>query len=274
MSPVTTPAPDPAGPGWGSSVVALVLGIALAVGVSALFGALGWGGELASQTAGASSGAAPLLIDGIRQRRSRRGSPVVTAPRARPTRDWPRKLLVVSCFAFALLVLESAFSWFLFRISHWSVRLAQGPPERFSAVFALLGGLLLLPVVLTALYLFALAAGRRLREHRRRWILLGMGIYALVRVANVVSALATGRTAGIDAGPGAFAAAFLVTLPLMCGVALLGVRRAHRTQAAFDAAVFFRRLDPADREAALALLHDAQPARPRAVPPAPAEPLR
>ena len=39
--------------------------------VSAFFHLIGWGGEWASQTAGAASGAAPLIIDGIRQRRRR-----------------------------------------------------------------------------------------------------------------------------------------------------------------------------------------------------------
>jgi hypothetical protein len=54
-----------------SSLIALALGIVLAVGVSAFFHLIGWGGEWASQTAGAASGAAPLIIDGIRQRRRR-----------------------------------------------------------------------------------------------------------------------------------------------------------------------------------------------------------
>lgn len=54
-----------------SSIIALALGIVLAVGVSAFFGLIGWGGEWASQVAGATSGAAPLIIDGIRQRRRR-----------------------------------------------------------------------------------------------------------------------------------------------------------------------------------------------------------
>lgn len=45
-----------------SSIVALALGIVLAVGVSSFFSLIGWGGEWASQTAGAASGAAPLII--------------------------------------------------------------------------------------------------------------------------------------------------------------------------------------------------------------------
>jgi len=44
-----------------SSIVALALGIVLAVGVNAFFSLIGWGGEWASQTAGAASGAAPLI---------------------------------------------------------------------------------------------------------------------------------------------------------------------------------------------------------------------
>ena len=70
--PTEAPRPSPAGLAYLSSVVALVLGVGLAVGVSAVFGLLGWGGELASQTAGAACGAAPLILDGVRQRRERR----------------------------------------------------------------------------------------------------------------------------------------------------------------------------------------------------------
>ncbi|HYI59017.1 MAG TPA: hypothetical protein VEX66_12670 [Microlunatus sp.] len=56
--------------GFRSSLLALALGIVLAVVVTGLLSALGWTGEYASQTAGAASGAAPLLMDGFRQRRA------------------------------------------------------------------------------------------------------------------------------------------------------------------------------------------------------------
>jgi hypothetical protein len=280
---VSSAGSTPSSASWVGSVVALGLGVVLSVAVSALFAAFGWGGELASQTAGATSGAAPLLIDALRVRRLRRagGGPDVPAV-ARSRGDWPRKLLVASCFAFALLLLESAWGWFVFHLARWAVRVAHADPARFQAVYTLLGGIFLFPVVLSIVYLLALAAGRRLREHRRRWILLGMGVYAVVRVVNAVVALTGPRTDGLDSVNGVtIIAGFVVGLPLMCGIALLGVRRARRTQAAFDASVFFRRLQPADREAALALLHDAQPARTRTgarsratAEQAPAEPLR
>lgn len=244
-------------PSWVGSVVALALGVVLSVAVSALFGAFGWGGELASQTAGATSGAAPLLIDGLRHGRLRRAGSEASAV-ARTRGDRPRKLLVVSCFAFALLLLDSAWGWFVFHLARWAVSAARADQARFQAVYTLLGSIFVLPVVLVAVYLLALAAGRRVREHRRRWVLLGLGVYAVVRVVNAVVALNGPRTDGLDAVNGvSIVAGFVVTLPLLCVFALLGVRRARRTQAAFDASVFFRRLDPADREAALALLHDA-----------------
>ena len=250
------------GASWVSSVVALALGIVLSVAVSALFGALGWGGELASQTAGASSGAAPLLIDGVRQRRRRRpGAGEAPVVRRGPS-DRARKLLLASGFAFGVLVVESGWGWFVYHLSGWAVRAARADQDRFQAVYTLLGSIFTLPVVLATVYLLALAAGRRLREHRRRWLLLGVGVYALVRLANVVLILVRPRT---DQLPGvtdlALLAGFVVTVPLIAAVALLGARRARRTQAAFDASLYFRRLDPADREAALALLDDAQPAR-------------
>lgn len=48
-----------------------------------------------------------------------------------------------------------------------------------------------------------------------------------------------------------------VSVPLMVGIALLGARRARKTQAAYYAQLYFRRLGPADQEAALALLDEA-----------------
>jgi hypothetical protein len=82
-----------------SSIIALALGIVLAVGVSAFFGLIRWGGEWASQVAGATSGAAPLIIDGIRQRRRRDPRDDLNAPR-RGRQIWPR-LLIASIFGFA-----------------------------------------------------------------------------------------------------------------------------------------------------------------------------
>lgn len=243
-----------------SSVVALALGIVLSVAVSALFGALGWGGELASQTAGASSGAAPLLIDGVRQRRLRRcqGGPLV---RRAPV-EWPRKLLLVSGFAFGVLVIESGWGSFVYHLSERVVRAAHGDESRFQAVYTLLAGVFTLPVVLATVYLLALAAGRRLREHRRRWLLLGVGVYALVRVCNIVLIFVNPRSDQLTSVTNLLiVVGFVLTVPMIAGLAMLGARRARRTQAAFDASVYFRRLEPADREAALALLDDAQPRR-------------
>ncbi|SEQ56488.1 hypothetical protein SAMN05421756_10499 [Microlunatus flavus] len=257
-----------------SSVGALALGVVLSVAVSGLFAALGWGGELASQTAGASSGAAPLLVDGLRQRRGRRGEGPVAR---RPPSDLSRKVLLASAFAFGVLVVESAWGWFVYHLSGWVLRAARADQGRFAAVYAVLGSLLTLPVVLTTVYLLALAAGRRLREHRRRWLLLGMAVYGLVRLANLATVMVRPRTDSLTSVTNAYlVAGFVVTLPLLAGFALLGARRARRTQAAYDASVFFRRLDPADREAVLALLDDARPRRGRAARPleeqAPAEP--
>ena len=53
-------------------------------------------------------------------------------------------------------------------------------------------------------------------------------------------------------------------MPLMAGIALLGARRARKTQASYFARLYFRRLPPADQEAALALLDEAVPRRSRA----------
>ena len=106
-----------------SSIIALALGIVLAVGVSAFFGLIGWGGEWASQVAAATSGAG---------------------------------------------------------------------------------------------------------EASRRWILLGISIYAVMRIAIL---LASGPSNIPSFSTAAIVAGVFVTLPLMAGVSLLGARRACRTQA-------------------------------------------
>ena len=247
---------DPSGPAYLSSVVALAVGVVLAVGVSAVFGLLGWGGELASQTAGAASGAAPLIIDGVRQRRAQRSRPSLRAL----TRGllYRPKLFIASAFGFAVLLLDSAASLLVFRLTRWTIRLAHGDPARLMSVFTLLGSLIILPTVLIGTYLLAVAAGHRLGERGRRWILLGMGVYAAVRIATV---LASTPAPELNVTSTIVVAGIIITLPLLAGIALLGARRARRTQASYYAKVYFRRLAPADQEAALALLDETVTAR-------------
>ena len=244
---------DPAqsGPAYLSSVVALALGVVLAVGVSVMFGLLGWGGELASQTAGAASGAAPLIIDGVRQRRAQRSRPSLRAL----TRGllYRPKLFIASAFGFAVLLLDSASSLLMLRLSSWTIQLAHGDPARQLSVFTLLGSLISLPTVLIGTYLLALAAGHRLGERSRRWILLGMGIYGAVRIATV---LASAPAPGLDLTLASVVVGITITAFLMVGAALLGARRARKTQSAFYAKVYFRQLPPSDQEAALALLDE------------------
>jgi hypothetical protein len=246
----------PSRPAYLSSVVALGLGIVLAIGVSAVFGLLGWGGELASQTAGAASGAAPLIIDGVRQRRAQRTRPSLRAL----TRGllYRPKLFIVSAFGFAVLVLDSAVSLLMFPLTRSTIRLADGDPARLVSVYSLLGSVIALPTVLVGIYLLAVAAGHRLGDRQRRWILLGMGIYVAVRVATV---LASSPAPELGVTPGLVVIGILLGLPLMVGIALLGARRARKTQAAYYAKAYFRRLEPADQEAALALLDEAVPRR-------------
>lgn len=69
VSPVAAQQPD-VDTNLRSSVAALALGVVLAITVAKLVSLIGIGGELASQAAGAASGAAPLLIDGLRQHRA------------------------------------------------------------------------------------------------------------------------------------------------------------------------------------------------------------
>jgi hypothetical protein len=248
---------SPVRPAYLSSVVALALGIVLAIGVSTLFALLGWGGELASQTAGAASGAAPLIIDGIRQRREQRTRPSLRAM-TRGLLNRP-KLYVASAFGFAVLILDSTASLLMIRLARQVTLLANGNPALWPQVFGLLGSVIALPMVLVGTYLFAVAAGHRLGERRRRWLLLGMGIYSVVRIATVLASGSSSEELGI--GPGVIVVGIVVTLPLLTGIAMLGARRARNTQASYYARAYFRRLPPADQEAALALLDEAVPRR-------------
>jgi len=241
--------PVPTGPGYLSSIVALAVGIVLAVGVSALFGLLGWGGELASQTAGAASGAAPLLIDGLRQRAAQRSRPSLRAL----TRGllFRPKLFVASAFGFAVLLLDNLASMLALGLISWTIQLAHGDPARLFSAFGVLGSTITLPTVLLGTYLLAVAAGHRLAEPKRRWILLGLGIYVVVRIAMVLVSAPE-----VNIAPDLVILGVIISLPLIVGTALLGIRRARKTQAAYFAKLYFRRLAPADQEAALALLDE------------------
>jgi len=239
-------------PSSASSLFALGLGVVISVGVSALFGALGWGGEFASQTAGAASGTAPLILDGIRRRR--------TVQRERPGlvalgKSWlyRPKLWIASLFGFAVLLVDSAAGLVAYRMTGWLIRLARADQDRFMAVYTLIGVTFTLPVVLLGTYLLAIAAGHRVGQPSRRWILFGMAVYSVVRLANVLTA---GPAAQLDLPRAAVVASILVTVPLLLGAALVGARRARRTQAIYYAKTYFGRLGPDDQQAALALLEE------------------
>jgi hypothetical protein len=145
-----------------SSIIALALGIVLAVGVSAFFGLIGWGGEWASQVAGATSGAAPLIIDGIRQRRRRDPRDDLNALRRR-RQIWPR-LLIASIFGFAVLLLDSVVGLVMYRVTRAAINLAHGDQDRFVQTYTLLGSVTTLPYVIAGTFLLAIAAGHRLDE--------------------------------------------------------------------------------------------------------------
>ncbi len=244
----------PPAQGYLSSVVALVLGIGLAVGVSALFGIFGWGGELASQTAGAASGAAPLLMDGIRQRRDRgRRQDLMALSRGRQVRP---KILVASLFGFALLAVDSGIGYAVVKATQWAIRLADGDPAKWVTASAMPTAVVVLPVVLAATVGLGLAAGHRLGEHRKRWIVFGMAIYVVVRLLQVGLAE---PVEGFVRPVWMVSAVF--TAGVLTGFALLGAWWAKKTQPVFNATSFFRRLPDEDQEAALALLGEAVQAR-------------
>ena len=252
----------PSGPAYLSSVVALVLGLGLAVAVSAMFGFIGWGGEFASQTAGAASGAAPLIMDGIRQRRARgRRQDLLTLSRGRQVAS---KIVVASLFGFGVLFVDSVVGYAVVNATQEAVRVAGGDPTQWVRASAGMTTVVTLPLVLVATLSLSVAAGHRLGEQRKRWILFGMGLYGALRVLHVTI---WGPLPGFSMTISV--AGVVLTTAFLAGVALIGTWWARRTQAVFNATAFFRRLPEEDQEAALALLGEAVAVRRSAAGPPP-----
>jgi hypothetical protein len=237
-----------------SSILALALGVVLAVGVSALFGLLGWGGEWASQTAGAASGAAPLILDGIRQRRTRgRRQDLLALSRGRQVAS---KIVVASLFGFGVLFVDSMVGYAVVNATQEAIRVAGGDPNQWVRAAAWVTTVVTLPLVLVATLSLSVVAGHRLGERRRRWILFGMALYGVQRVLHVsIWGPLPGYSMAVSVG-GA-----VLTAAVLAGVALVGTWWARRTQAVFNATAFFRRLPEEDQEAALALLGETVAAR-------------
>ena len=152
-----------------------------------------------------------------------------------------------------MLLIDSAAGLLVFRLTRWTIQLAEGDPARLMLVYTLLGSVIALPAVFVGTYLLAVAAPHRLGDRTRRWLLLGMGIYAVVRTATV---LASGQSPELGVPKLVIIGALVLTVPMLTGIAMLGARRAHKTQAAYYAKVYFRRLNPADQEAMVTLLDE------------------
>ena len=154
---------------------------------------------------------------------------------------------------FSVLLIDSVASLLLFPVTRWAIQLAEGDQAQLMMVYGLLGTVIVLPMLLACTYLLAVAGGHRMGDRQRHWILLGMGIYAAMRIATV---MASSPSPELNVSPGLIVVGVLGTLPLLVGSALLGARRARKTQAAYYAKAYFRRLPPADQEAALDLLDE------------------
>jgi hypothetical protein len=120
----------------------------------------------------------------------------------------------------------------------------------------LLGSVTTLPYVIAGTFLLAIAAGHRLGAASRRWILLGISIYAVMRIA-ILLASGPQRHSGLQHSSDSRGR---VRDPAVDGLSLLE-RGARRTQAGFYARTYLQRLPPEDRDAALALLDETAAAR-------------
>ena len=168
------------------------------------------------------------------------------------------KILVASLFGFAVLLIDSAIGYGIVKATQLAIRLADGDPEKWVTANAALGVIVVLPLVLAATALLGLAAGHRLGEHRKRWILFGMGVYSVVRIAQL---LLVEPPPGYSRG--LFVAGGILVIPLLTAFGLLGAWWAKKTQPVFNATSFFRRLPEEDQEAALALLGETVDSRSR-----------
>lgn len=231
-----------------SSIVALVLGIILALVVAKLVGLIGIGGDLASQAAGAASGAAPLLVDGFRRRRAvNRRLPRVSLSRVRFGRPG---ILVGSLFGFALLGIDTLIGPYLGLMTRRMLRAATGSDHGWVDGLIWAEGFVQVPVVCWLTIWLARAAAHRMLTNKKRWIWFGIALYVAVRLGMVI--VAPPQVPGL--GPAGWVVSALVLGALLGGLSMIGVRLADRTQPAFVAAAFFNQLTADDQQAALALL--------------------
>jgi uncharacterized membrane protein len=75
----------------------------------------------------------------------------------------------------------------MYRITRAAITLAHGDQDRFLQTYTVVGSVTTLPYVISGTFLLAVAAGHRLGEGSRRWILLGITIYAVVRIAILLA---------------------------------------------------------------------------------------
>lgn len=269
--PASSP-PEPAGEPnpFRSSIAALFLGIVLAIVVSRAVLLVGWGGELASQAAGAASGTSPLLLDGVRQRRAQR-----KRVRAASVRSWPRptRLLVAALFGFALTVVDTWCSLLLSWLTRGVTARVDGATDQASylSAFTLMVTVINVPLVAVAAVGLAARATHYLLPRPRRWILLGLALYAVLKVGLLMTASTNNTPFSLSV----LVAGAVLLVPLIFPVALIGVWWGRRTHVVFSATRFFRRLPPEDQQAALTLLEESVQTRPRAPgPPVPSRDLR
>ncbi len=235
------------------SVSSLVLCIAIAVTVSKFFDVLGWGGELASQAAGAASGAAPLLIDFARQRgRGRIRGPVAQWTRWRQS---PPAMLTASLFGFAVLLFDSVFGLVMIRMTKYVIKVSGGDAAKFSQAYLLVGGAVVVPVVLIVTGALAIFASHRLQPHPRRWLCFGIGVYTVVRILMILIS-PPGPEDALTVP--IFMAGAILTAGLLVAASMVAEWLGRRSQPTYSVTAYFRRLSPEDRYAALDLLAEQE----------------
>jgi len=121
------------------------------------------------------------------------------------------------------------------------------------------------PILLLAVVVLAARATHYLLPRPKRWLLVGLGIYAVLRIGLLLSIW----TEDSPFSQGLLIVSLLFLVPVFFLVALVGVWWGRRTDVAFSASRFFRRLPPEDQEAALTLLDESVRTRRPAAGPSP-----
>lgn len=236
------------------SVIAFVLGLVATLVAGFLTDMLKW----ESNTASSAMAVAAMTPNGValvrRRRRTGRGqefSAMTRGDLARPP------LLVVGLLAPAILLVDSVFGAAAGVLVSMTIALTNGDANKASEAYGVVSLVLALPLTLVATYLLTKRAAHFLASGTMLWLAAAIALYVAMRLAVIATSSSALSAAGFDFSFVAAAASFGIVAPVMLFVSWVGKRRADATHSQFVAMRLFRKLNPADAQAALELLGES-----------------